>query len=311
MKSIMYHYIRDFDPKKPYFNYLNFKNFEKQIIYFKNKYKFFDCNDFSYFKGLKNLNKKIFLTFDDGLSCNYKYVFKILKKNKLNGIFYIPTLPYYKKKILNVHKVHLILGTIGEKKASEILSKYLTDEMLDKKKISEFKQLSYSKQSNSNLVNKFKRTINYYINYKYRNIAIEKIFLEVFGNNEKKICEEFYINEKQIKEMVNAGMVIGSHSVSHPLMTNLKKREFKKEIDQSFKFVNIFYKQKTFCYPFGGFLTFNSSIEKYLSLSNVVFSMNLESRNISIKDIMKRPQALPRYDCNEFIYGKIDKTKKN
>ena len=77
---------------------------------------------------LKNtiFKKKIFLTFDDGLSCHFNYVFKILKKKKnINGIFYIPTLPYKTGKILNVHKVHLIIGKIGAFKAFEELQKLL------------------------------------------------------------------------------------------------------------------------------------------------------------------------------------------
>ena len=93
MKSIMYHYVRQYDKDIPYLNFLNIKNFEKQIVYFKKKYKFFDCNNFDYFTGYEKIKNKIFLTFDDGLSCHYDYVFKILKKNKINGIFYIPTKP--------------------------------------------------------------------------------------------------------------------------------------------------------------------------------------------------------------------------
>ena len=87
MKSIMYHYVRSHDKNLPNLNYLHFKNFEKQIQYFKKKYQFFDCNDFSFFSGSGDIKNKIFLTFDDGLSCHFKFIFKILKKNKINEIF--------------------------------------------------------------------------------------------------------------------------------------------------------------------------------------------------------------------------------
>ena len=78
---------------------------------------------------------KIFLTFDDGLSCHYKFVFKILKKYNLNGIFYIPTQPLIKNKLLLPHKIHLILATFGGKKSFQILMKFIDDKMIDKKKV--------------------------------------------------------------------------------------------------------------------------------------------------------------------------------
>ena len=134
MKSIMYHYIRKYDKNLPYLNFLNFKNFEKQILHFKKKYQFFDCNDFSFFSGSRNIKNKIFLTFDDGLSCHYKFVFKILKKYNLNGIFYIPTQPLIKNKLLLPHKIHLILATFGGKKSFQILMKFIDDKMIDKKR---------------------------------------------------------------------------------------------------------------------------------------------------------------------------------
>ena len=37
MKSIMYHYVQDFNSKMQYFSYLNYNNFLKQILFFKKK----------------------------------------------------------------------------------------------------------------------------------------------------------------------------------------------------------------------------------------------------------------------------------
>ena len=37
----------------------------------------------------------------------------------------------------------------------------------------------------------------------------------------------------------------------------------------------------TFCYPYGGFHSFNKNIEKYLELEKVSFSVNVEKKNVS------------------------------
>tara|TARA_B100001540_G_C15741340_1_gene612390 strand:+ start:277 stop:1197 length:921 start_codon:yes stop_codon:yes gene_type:complete len=306
MKSIMYHYVQSFSKSFKNFSFLHFRNFEKQIHLFKKKYKFFDCLEL--FEKKLDPRDKIFLTFDDGLSCHYNYVFKILKKEKINAIFYIPTLPYQKNKVLDVHKVHLILGKIGAhnalKELNEILSK--NKSFLDlnlKKKFQKKIYTDHKKNSNTQI---FKSNLNYFIKPLYKKTIINKIFLKIFGKEEEKICRNFYLSETQIKEMVKNNMIIGSHSVSHKIMSELSSQEYKKEIDNSFKFINNFFQKKTFSYPYGGFHSFNKNIEKYLNSKDVSFSVNVESKEIKKYHLNNRRQAFPRFDCNEFKYGKIN-----
>ena len=63
-KVIMYHYVRNYSSKLPYFNFLHKKSFYKQLKFLKRKFNFFVLND-----NLHKLrySKKILLTFDDGL----------------------------------------------------------------------------------------------------------------------------------------------------------------------------------------------------------------------------------------------------
>ena len=108
------------------------------------------------------------------------------------------------------------------------------------------------------------------------------------------------------KQLYESGMVIGSHSVNHKLMSKLTGQEFKKEIDESFDFLKKYILFKTFCYPYGGFHSFTRKVEQYLTDKSVLFSLNVERRAIDYNDLKNRRQALPRFDCNEFCYGKID-----
>ena len=305
MKSIMYHYVQSFNKDYKNFSFLNFKNFKKQLQFFKKKYQFFDYNEL--FNNFLTLEKKIFLTFDDGLSCHYNYVFDILRKEKINAIFYIPTLPYQKKKILYVHKIHLILGKIGEKESLKELNSILikNKNFVDNNLVRKFKDKIYKDHKKNYHSQIFKSHLNYFIKPQFRKVVIDKIFFEIFGKNEEKICKKFYLSESQIKKMVSNGMIIGSHSLNHNLMSELKPDEFKKEINSSFQFINSFFKEKTFSYPYGGYHSFNKKIENFLDLKNVSFSMNVESKDINYNHIKNRRQAFPRFDCNEFRFGKI------
>jgi len=58
----------------------------------------------------------VILTFDDGLRDHYKYVFPKLKEHNLWGIFYISTAPFHNKKLIDVHRIHMLVGKYGGRK---------------------------------------------------------------------------------------------------------------------------------------------------------------------------------------------------
>ena len=51
---------------------------------------------------------------------------------------------------------------------------------------------------------------------------------------------KYYLSEKQLKKMNNKGMIIGSHTLSHPVMSKLTKENQKREIEESFDFLSTF-----------------------------------------------------------------------
>ena len=117
------------------------------------------------------------------------------------------------------------------------------------------------------------------------------------------------MNIKQLQELKEANMVIGSHSVNHFVMSKLSEDEQVYEIENSFNFIEkkLGSQQiKTFCYPYGGFHTFSKETEEILNNYGFDFSFNVENRDVIISDFKNRPQALPRYDCNLFPHGKAN-----
>ena len=180
-----------------------------------------------------------------------------------------------------------------------------TQKLLDKQKIKEFKDLTYWNQINDNHTLLVKRILNYFIEYKYREIVLDGLF-NTFIKNEIPV-DDYYLSVENLKEMKNEGMIVGNHTISHKVLSALSKKLQKVEIQESFNFIeqkigvsNL----KTFCYPYGGFHSFNKDTENILTKINTDFSFNVEKRDVSNKDLLKRPHALPRYDCNQFKFGK-------
>lgn len=306
MKSIMYHYVRPYNKELPFFKNLNNNDFIQQLDFFEREFGFVKKSDFldSFKTGI--VPKGVVLTFDDGLKCHYDFVFQELKKRGLWGIFYIPTKAYSTKKILDVHRIHLLLGRNNAKTIYEELTKIVSNEMLPDSNKKEFKELTYRSQQNDDYTLLVKRILNYYISYTYREKVLDQL-MDKFVPKEIDNVDCFYLSPDEIKEMNDADMLIGSHTVSHSVMSKLNFQEQEKEIINSFDVLNsitLGLSTKTFCYPYGGFHSFTNDTELILKNENCLFSFNVENRDVSVNDILSRPQALPRFDCNYFPFGK-------
>jgi len=305
MKAIMYHYVREFDNEYPNFRFLDIKNFRKQLDFFEKKYGFVSMEewyDFTNFGKIDNVKNKVLLTFDDAMKCHFDFVFQELKSRGLWGIFYVPTAPYMGKKILDVHRIHLLCGKFDGKDLLNNLLEMISDDMVPDKKRKEFSSMTYTSQKNSQDVTTFKRILNYFIDYNFRERIIDEMVKKFSYNLDAK---KFYVPIESLKKMKENNMIIGSHSVSHPVMSKLSYKEQLLEIQNSFNFLDDIdcLNHKTYCHPYGGFHSFDSNTIKILDQINVKYAFNVESKDISKKHITHSKQYLPRYDCNEFPFG--------
>ena len=237
------------------------------------------------------------------MSCHYDYVYKILSKRDLWGIFYVPTQPYQKGKVLDVHRIHLLCGAYSGNELLSTLKVFLNEEMILDEKIEEFRKQTYTRQDNYEGISEFKRILNYFVSYDYREQLIDSVAREL---NYVSHTSKFYVSLDKLNQMQLSGNVIGSHTVSHPVMSKLSKIEQHKEIENSFSFLesNLQLNLKTYCHPYGGFHSFNVETVRALAKKEVAFSFNVESRDICDDDLTSSIHFLPRYDCNEFPFGK-------
>lgn len=171
--------------------------------------------------------------------------------------------------------------------------------------VKEFKTLTYSGQKSDEYTKIVKRILNYYISYDYRESVIDEL-TQRFLPNERILASQFYLSAEEIRQMQAAGMIIGSHSINHPVMSKLTREGQEKEITESFDFIERItggLTLKSFCYPYGGFYSFTKETEELLAQNGCAFSFNVEPRDIDIFYLKNRLQALPRYDCNQFSHG--------
>lgn len=295
MKSIMYHYIRNKNKLFPYYNILKKKDYVKQIK------KFSKTGLINSYKELFKSSNKFLPTFDDGFK-DHIFSAEVLKKYNGIGIFFIPTSPLKNNVILDVHKTHLILGKIKSVEALHELEKYLIKKKLTnffkKDEILRYKSV-YNDHNDEIYKKRFKKIMNYYGDPKLKS-KIFNYLLKKFEINVKP--KDYYLNKKEIKYLVSLGMIIGSHSENHTLLSKLSYKKQFSELKNSKVFLEKIINKKvdTFCYPYGKKLSYNYHTLKILKQLKYKLAYSIEYRDISLKDIQKKPYELPRYDCTSF-----------
>lgn len=305
MKAVMYHYVRPDASNAPWYYHLDVEDFRAQLDYFEEKYGFVDRDAFlAAARGDTDPPDGVVLTFDDGFRDHYEWVFPELQRRGGWGIFYIPTGPYTQGVALNVHRVHALVGKYGGDAVLEILSDVVNEQMVPDARREEFRTETYQNQNNTESVTTVKRILNYFIAYDHRNDVLNTL-CEQFPAADLD-PETFYVQPGEIRQMQDAGMILGSHSVSHRVFSKLSQPAQRDEIVSSFSYLSAELNElelRTFCYPYGGFHTFTDHTRTVLGNIGCSFSFSVESRDIQPDDFRTQPQALPRYDCNEFRYG--------
>lgn len=305
MKAVIYHYVRPADPWLPYFRNLHVDDFARQLDHFAQRYRLVERDEFldMVTHGHAPPADTVLLTFDDGFSDHYQYVLPELKRRGLWGIFFVSTGVYAGNDAMDVHKVHYLLGRHGGETMLRRLRQRLSPEMLVPERVAEFGSTTYRMQTNSDSTADFKRTLNYFVSPCHRAALLRDLMSE---SERADALADLYLTPAMVRQMQDEGMVIGSHTVTHPILSTLALAEQAAEINDSFRFLEEITEGlavRTFCYPYGGLNTFTSDTERLLDEARCAFSFTGEARDITAADTAGRRQALPRFDCNVFPFG--------
>lgn len=312
----MYHYVRNGSVDLPYFRYLAFDDFRRQLDYFEKEYGFVSRETFlqaldtgalpTSEKALESSQSSgVVLTFDDGFADHYDFCFPELKARGLWGVFFVPAGIYTRSKALDVHRIHMLLAEHGGAVMLEAMRDLVEERMLSHEHVGAFRTMTYTRQDNDDATNLFKRTFNYYISYEWREHVLDTLVARF--SDDAAMQRQLYMNLEQLREMQRAGMLIGSHGFNHLLFSKLPVAEQEREIVDSFEFLESQLgdlQPRSFCYPYGGFHSFTDDTRRILAENGCLFSFNVEGRDIEAADVRDTPQALPRYDCNLIPYGK-------
>jgi peptidoglycan/xylan/chitin deacetylase (PgdA/CDA1 family) len=304
-KIITYHYVRPI--KNSNFSEINgieLFDFEKQIKFFKSKFTFITYNDLiqSINFGKQLPENSILLTFDDGLKEHYDYVFPILKKYDVKGLFFPTAKPIVEKIVLNVHKIHFILAACQNKQIikNKIFSYIEENQTKFNLKSAEkyYEEIAIPNRFDSKEIIFIKRILQKELPEVARNEIINFLFKKYVDKNESKFSELLYLSIDNIKEMENEGMYFGSHGYSHNWLSKMSNEELVEEIRNSKNFL----KQISFnnddpimCYPHGDY---NENVVSELKKNGFVAGFTIDVGDARLDK--NHAFFISRYDTNDF-----------
>ena len=113
MTPVMYHYVRPGAGALSTYPDLALDDFERQLDHFSETRGLVGREAFERWVGGGTAAAGFLLTFDDGLRDHVDFVLPVLRRRGLFGLFYVPSAPMTDGVVLDVHKLHLVLGRLS------------------------------------------------------------------------------------------------------------------------------------------------------------------------------------------------------
>lgn len=216
------------------------KIFKEQIKWFKQNYKIIQLKDsIEMIKNGESLNKCLAITTDDGFKENYEYIGNILAEENIKFTMFLTWKSINNKEIIWCDRLMRIMNLIAPSKINEKCGLLAKKYRLETKKKSE------------SIMNWALRSFDMEHKELYTRELWEAMFPEV--EEEYLLNKQPYLSINQINELLYDGHDIGSHSLSHPLFTNMNCEQVCHEIDESCKLLSKQFNRNIslFAYPFG------------------------------------------------------------
>ena len=304
-KIVTYHYVRPLkDSKYPNIKGLELENFTKQVEYFKKNFNFITAEQIldSIYENDDIPKNSMLLTFDDGLKDHYSFVFPLLKKYDIQGLFFPTARHIIDSDVLDVHKIHFILANVKNK--NDVVNEIFAQVNGHKKKYDlkspeeYFSIYGIENRFDSAEIIFIKRMLQRALPKEVRMNLTEYLFKKFVTSDICSFSRELYLSFNEIKEMKESNMYFGSHGYTHDWLSDLTSDVLESEISKSVDFyrkINGNDKNLIMCYPHGNYN--NLVIDE---LKKQKFKAGL---TIDVGDAILNTEnafMLKRYDTNDF-----------
>lgn len=257
---IMYHFVRPIaDSRWPGIKGLEVTDFGAQLDYLEATYEILRPGDaIAAIRGTRPQSRPAcVLTFDDGYADHYHHVFPELEARGHKGIFFPPSCAALDRQMLDVNKIHFILAGGADPAA---LGALIDDAVRahpglaapDMYRAEHHKDFGYDTAD----VIYVKRMLQHALPDDLRATLTDDLFSATISTDAQTFADDLYCNAAQLREMHEAGHMIGSHGNNHVWLNRMSAADQRADIFKSlrlFEAIGASSDGFTFCYPYGGY----------------------------------------------------------
>ena len=244
----------------------------------------------------------VVFTFDDGLKDLKDHVLPVLRKHRVPATFFVSSIPYTDQRLLHVHRVHLLQGALGcgelGRRVRDSLRGTSSSEVPR-----DDERYGHLYPHDDETVRTLKIDLNYRLPYSVVDPMLQTIVEDTLGD-EAELVRRFYLSRGEIEECLEAGLDLGLHSHSHPVMSRLSQAQQREEIRLCRKFVRETFGQDSvaFSYPYGVDGTYDARTVRLVAEDpGIVAGLTLARRVAEAADLESR-WTIPRLD-NRDVFG--------
>jgi peptidoglycan/xylan/chitin deacetylase (PgdA/CDA1 family) len=242
------------------------------------------------------------LTFDDGLRDHVDFVLPALTARGLFGLFYVPSGPALTGELLDVHKVHLVLGKLGgEAVLARIEARH--PEILPPSHERGPAGSHYAAQHSDEATKTVKTLFNWKLTPEIRGPVLDALMSEAFEGKPPG-WTAVYLDRAGLRTLTDAGMGVGPHGHSHIPFSRLAPAQLRTEIETSCGYVESAGggREWGFCYPYGSPGAIGDAAIAAVAAAGCPFAFATGAADINTP-LSAAPHSLPRYNCNAFPHG--------
>lgn len=169
---------------------------------------------------------RFLLTFDDGLLDHVETVAPELERRGIRAFFFVTTLPW-EGRLLDVHRVHLLLGA----HSPELLLRAALEELGgDQRLDEEGARRQYAHEDADGA--RFKYLINFQLTPALRGPLLDRLFERLLGS-EADWVERVYLGADDVRRLKEAGHEVGLHSHAHRVLSALPSEEMGRDLGEN------------------------------------------------------------------------------
>lgn len=310
---VNFHHVKSEAPKQfPLLNHISTNNFLNQIDLLSKIFSFPDPEK-TFSDTTINFSKspQCFLTFDDGLRDHFDFVFPILEKKGIRGIFSVNTAPWKTGHLLSVHMNHLLSGINSYIELCENFLEAVKSFGIEETLESVRQDLATSQyRYDSPEVAKIKYYINVCVPFEYRASVVEKVFRMRIGDP-RNFVEHHYMNKQMCKTLYEHGHILSLHTHNHIYLTSVSANERLLDLNENREALGsamgLLHKpNRWISYPYGGPQSYDEDVITQVKDLGVMYGLTMK-RGINSLGATD-PLRLKRVDTNDVIGGRFPKS---